>query len=152
VNLKLALPAALVAGALIPVAALAGFPGNLANDHEATIEGDPTMRLGFDLQRVNGERSVTRFDAWNVPYSCYDGSTERVTVSFPDAALPIVDKRFSGKVKTSDSPPHALKVEGTISSTDHIRGTMSLHRRDAAVAANSCFSGILRWRYDHEDN
>jgi len=110
---KPSLMAALVIGALLPAVAWAGFPGNFNNEYEAPIERDPTALLGFDRSKENGVRFVERFDVSNLHFSCGDGTTERVIVSFPDQILPIVGGRFEGKVKTSTMLPRVLKVEAS---------------------------------------
>jgi hypothetical protein len=145
-SLRPLLLATLAAAAVVPAVALAGFPGSFNNEYEAAVERDQSAKLGFDVERVNGQKVASRFDVANVHYSCADATTERVLIPFPDEVLAVQDNRFAGKVKTIDSPPHVLRVEGVIRSADEARGRMSLRRRDdPGVPANNCYSGVLRW-------
>lgn len=144
-NIKSGLIVSLAVAAVVPATALAGFPGSYLNDYEASVEGDPTADLGFDVHKVNGERVADRFDAGNIPFSCHDGSSNRETVAFPeDASLPVQDGRFEGKVRTETMLPYILKLEGELRSNKRASGVMSLRTR-GAIPQSICYSGVLHW-------
>lgn len=140
---------AVAIAATIPAVALAGFPGSYANDYEGEIERDATAHLGFDVHRVDGTRVADAFDIANVHFSCETGfgETERTDVAFPEeAGIPVVDKRFKGKVSTlSMVSAIVLKVEGRLLGEGRARGVMS-YKTDPSDPPPSCYSGILRWR------
>lgn len=141
--------AATVFGGLVPVAALAGFPGSFQNDYEADVERDPNANLGFDRANENGTRVVERFEVGGVHLSCTDGfgSTERVSVPFEDGQIPLAGGRFDGRVRhITMTRTYTLLVEGELRSGGRAKGTLSLRAKEDPDVR--CYSGILRFRDD----
>jgi hypothetical protein len=142
----------IVAGALALALAL---PASAAGDSYSTsgvasIAGQPSppsLSVSFTVKSVNGKpKSVKKFQANGIPFTCSDGSTGTTTEPARlGKKLRVNDKKkFHGGAKLG---PTTMKVKGRLKGGGkRAKGTVRIFGPEASDPAVTCDSGPVTWR------
>jgi hypothetical protein len=137
---------AVVVGTLAVVALLCGVAVALENgDYTGTVKNAPG-ELSFDVDKIDGHKSVVGFTVSGVEYTCdvgSDGTSDGMV--FDTIARVHHDGTFAtkGEVFLLGSDPHG-KLEGVIGH-GKAHGTFKI-KGELAGPSTDCATGLLGWK------